>query len=236
MIENQLVRAVVKPATRAVERGSQRGADEAATLAGEKGLIRAEHYAGSWVDRLMARHPNLNRFYNWIYGGLSHPKSTAVIGNMGQLADKVFRGEQPSALGYATLKREGFDTVINLRHEQDWERQLAENNGLKYVRVGLPGLGAPTERDGLKFLSTVTDPASGKVFFHCEHGSDRTGAMAAIYRMTVQGWSLDAALAEMPKYGFHQGFEDANAEFVRRFARYWDGMSQTARDQVLHRS
>lgn len=242
MIENQLVRAIARPVARRTAEASTRAADETATKAAESSLDRVGHDAGSWVDRLMARHPRLNRFYNWVYGTLSHPKASAVVGNMGQLTDTVVRGEQPSALGFATLREDGVGAVINLRHEEDWERQLVENNGMKYFRVGLPGLGAPTERDGLRFLSivtdpkTVSDPAHPKVYFHCEHGADRTGAMAATYRIAAQGWSVDDALAEMKQYHFHQGFEDANAEYVRRFARYWAGLPQAAKDRVLHRA
>ena len=241
MIENQIVRAITQPARRAAGAGSARAADEAVTLASENTLDRAGHYAGSWVDRLMARHPTLNRFYNWIYGALSHPANTPIVGNLGQLDRNLLRGEQPGALGFAALRKDGVGAVVNLRREEDWERKLVVQNGMKSYRIGLPGLGAPSDRDGIRFLTLVTDPATvsdaahPKVFFHCEHGADRTGAMAAIYRIAAQGWSVDAAISEMAKFHFHQGFEDANEEFVRRFARYWQTLPQVTQDKVLHR-
>jgi protein tyrosine/serine phosphatase len=49
-------------------------------------------------------------------------------------------------------------------------------------------------RDVVKFLQIVTDPEKVPVFVHCQHGADRTGVMAASYRIIVQGWSKDQAL------------------------------------------
>jgi protein tyrosine/serine phosphatase len=46
---------------------------------------------------------------------------------------------------------------------------------------------------------------------HCKHGSDRTGLMAAMYRVVVQGWSKEQALKEMTEGGFgdSQHFHDS---------------------------
>ena len=46
----------------------------------------------------------------------------------------------------------------------------------------------------------------GPVLIHCMHGADRTGVVAAVYRMAVQGWSREAAMKEMmgPDYGYHK--------------------------------
>ena len=40
---------------------------------------------------------------------------------------------------------------------------------------------------------------------HCQQGADRTGTMMAFYRIAVQGWPKDDAIAEMKNggYGFH---------------------------------
>lgn len=43
------------------------------------------------------------------------------------------------------------------------------------------------------------------VVVHCWHGSDRTGAVVAAYRILKQGWSKEQAISEMVNggYGFH---------------------------------
>jgi len=181
--------------------------------------------------------PILAKIGYWFYGAATKPKSdTQVVPNEGQLAPNLVRGGQPTEKGFETLKRQGVQTVINLRPEANWEEPLVKQNGMKYVYFPLPAVGAPSVQQGLQFLSMVTDPANGKVYFHCQHGADRTGAMAAAYRIAVDGWTADQAIAEMAQYHFHTGFEDAKPTFVRQFAAYWASLSPAAKDQVLHRS
>jgi protein tyrosine/serine phosphatase len=45
-----------------------------------------------------------------------------------------------------------------------------------------------------------------KVFLHCAHGSDRTGCMVGIWRVTRDGWDYPAAYQEMRKYYFGPKF------------------------------
>lgn len=44
------------------------------------------------------------------------------------------------------------------------------------------------------------------VLLHCQHGSDRTGTMCAMYRICVEGWTKKDAIEEMKKgdYGYHK--------------------------------
>ena len=44
-----------------------------------------------------------------------------------------------------------------------------------------------------------------KVLIHCYHGSDRTGASVAMYRIIFENWPTEDALNEMKYggYGFH---------------------------------
>ena len=50
----------------------------------------------------------------------------------------------------------------------------------------------------------------GPLLFHCWHGSDRTGAVAAMYRMVFQGIPKQQALDEMVEgiFGFHMIFDN----------------------------
>jgi protein tyrosine/serine phosphatase len=70
------------------------------------------------------------------------------------------------------------------------------------------GSTAPTEEEVALFLKTVRDPSAQPVYFHCAHGKDRTGTMAAVYRMEVDGWSADEAIAEMQSFGYHDIYRD----------------------------
>lgn len=58
----------------------------------------------------------------------------------------------------------------------------------------------------IRFLKIVKNSKRTPVLVHCQHGSDRTGTMCAIYRIVFQGWSKEKAIQEMTQgnYGFHK--------------------------------
>lgn len=171
-----------------------------------------------------------------LYGAFTRPKEdTPTVGNLGTVDSNLMRGAQPTAQGFAALKAQGVQTIINLRPEEKWEEPLVKAQGLNYVYLPLPAVGAPSTEEALQFLKLVTDPSNGKVFFHCHHGADRTGAMAAAYRIAVQGWTAEQAIAEMPKYGFHEGFEDAKLDFIRKFESDWQTLPPAIKAQTLNR-
>ena len=55
----------------------------------------------------------------------------------------------------------------------------------------------------LKALRIMTDPQNRPLMIHCAHGADRTGAMVALYRVVVQGWTKEQAVREMNQGGYH---------------------------------
>src|SRR3990172_9388208 len=114
--------------------------------------------------------------------------------NVGRVANGIFRGAQPKPEGYATLKAMGVKTVINLRTRHG-EREAIEAAGMRYVEIPM---------NVRKALSVMTDKANQPVFVHCSRGADRTGVVAAVYRMEVDGWSEAEAEAEMEAFGFHE--------------------------------
>jgi protein tyrosine/serine phosphatase len=52
------------------------------------------------------------------------------------------------------------------------------------------------------------------VCVHCEHGRDRTGFVVGAYRILIQRWSIDDALAEMKAYGVRGVYEMFDAEMI----------------------
>jgi len=128
----------------------------------------------------------------------------AGLPNLHRVAPGLYRGGQPSAEGMRTLEALGVRTVVNLRGFHS-DRDELEGTGLTYRRIQFHTWHAEDE-DVIQFLRVVTKPENQPVFVHCLHGADRTGTMCAIYRMAVQGWTVDDALAEMTTggYGYHE--------------------------------
>ncbi|HEY9764735.1 MAG TPA: dual specificity protein phosphatase family protein [Chroococcales cyanobacterium] len=184
-----------------------------------------------------AKSPFLKKAGHQLYDRFTRPKAdTPELANVGQLSPTLLRGAQPTEQGFAALKKQGVQTVINLRPEENWEEDMVVKQGMKYLYLPVPPVAEPTNEQALKFLSAVTDSQNGKVYFHCQRGIDRTGAMAGAYRIAVQGWTLDQAAAEMRQFGFKDGFEQDKLDFLRGFASYWKGLPSAEKATVLHRS
>ncbi len=142
-------------------------------------------------------------------GPAERPASWAVrvdkpgLPNLHKLGDAYYRGAQPSAEGMAELQKLGVKTVVNLRAVNS-DRDEIGKLPLGYEHISFKAWHAEDE-DVVRFLKIVTDPAKQPVFVHCQHGADRTGTMTAIYRILVQGWTKQEAIAEMTQgnFGFH---------------------------------
>jgi tyrosine-protein phosphatase SIW14 len=145
---------------------------------------------------------------------------------VGRVANGIFRGAQPEPEGYATLKTMGVRTVINLRTHHG-EREEVEAAGMPYVEIPMSFWKEVDPAVVRMALSVMTDPANQPVFVHCSRGVDRTGVVAAVYRMEVDGWSKAEAEAEMEAFGFHEIWSQLK-EYVRRYP----GVPEEFREEV----
>jgi len=137
------------------------------------------------------------------------------LDSVGRVASGIYRGAQPEPEGYATLKAMGVRTVINLRTRHG-EREAVEAAGMRYVEIPMSFWKDVDPAVVRMALSVMTDPASQPVFVHCSRGVDRTGVVAAVYRMEVDGWNEAEAEAEMEAFGFHEIWSQLK-EYVRRY-------------------
>jgi protein tyrosine/serine phosphatase len=149
---------------------------------------------------------------------------TAAILNYDHVDQYVDRGAQPNQYGLEFLKGQHVTLVINLRDVGDtWvnEGQVCTNNGIKYLWVPLNGSHAPSKADVKKILAAIDAEiqAGGKVFFHCQHGCDRTGTIAACYEIQFKGESNADALSEANFYGMSK-LEFGMRSFIKRYKSY----------------
>ena len=130
------------------------------------------------------------------------------VQNLHRVSPDLYRSEQPTAAGMAGLEELGIRTVVNLRACHSDKNEIA---GTGLARVNIPfHTWDPDEDELIRFLRLATAPEKSPVLVHCWHGSDRTGAMCAAYRVVVQGWSKDEAIREMKRggYGHHKIWEN----------------------------
>jgi len=70
----------------------------------------------------------------------------------------------------------------------------------------------------------LLDPALRPILVHCAAGVNRTGLAIGMYRLHVEGWTLEQVLEEMRHFGFedlpkHENLRNAlaaEAELARR--------------------
>ena len=145
--------------------------------------------------------------------------------NCFKVSDTLYRGAQPDPKGLYELVSMGIRTVINARSE-DYDSAGLAATKINYMHLPMSAFNAH-DREVIAFLRIVTDKSTGPVFLHCQHGSDRTGLLCAMYRIAVQDWSKAQAIAEMTQggMGFHGIFQnliayinDADIERLKREA------------------
>ncbi len=128
--------------------------------------------------------------------------------NFHQVAPGLYRGAQPDAAGFRELEKMGVRTVVNLRLTGS-DRDELKGTALAYEHIAVEAWDLD-EDEVVRFLRIARDPARAPLFVHCSHGADRTGAMCAVYRVVVQGWSKDDAIDEMTHggFGYHVMWDD----------------------------
>lgn len=147
------------------------------------------------------------------------------VPNLHKVDEGLYRSAQPSAEGMKALKELGVETIVNLRSFHS-DRDEIGTTGLGYEHIYMKAW-HPEYKEAVRFLQIATNPKRRPVLVHCMHGSDRTGAMVAVYRMAVEGWPKDRALREMTEggYGYHtiwvnlpEWMEELDVEQVRKDA------------------
>lgn len=208
----------------AASRPATEGPNEAALLKDSHKLgFRMKAKIAEEMVELTSKHPTIDRMQNALLGFFAKPHKTPVPRNMGEVVPGLYRGEQPGPEGLQYLAKIGVKTVIDLTDETSYDAKWAPAAGIKVLEMPQDGFGPPTDAQTRAFLKAVTDPANGKVFFHCVHGADRTGTMAACYRIAFQGWSADQAIGELSKYGFNTSVELSKLQYIKDFAAKWQG-------------
>ena len=122
--------------------------------------------------------------------------------NFAKVDASLWRGSQPTAEGFRNLEKLGVRTIVSFRHDHD-DRPLLQGTKLKYLRIPSRAYHAK-DADLTRFLKLMQDPANAPVFIHCAQGRDRTGYNAAAYRMVLQGWKAEDAIAEMKRFRFNR--------------------------------
>ena len=131
----------------------------------------------------------------------AQPVTGTSVGNLYLIEDGFYRGSQPTALGFQELQELGVRTVLNLAGGGG-DAVYTPGGNLKLVHIPMTAFELRDDRV-LEALRVMVDPANRPLMIHCKQGADRTGALVALYRILVQGWTKQKAVREMSEGGFH---------------------------------
>jgi hypothetical protein len=118
-----------------------------------------------------------------------------------QVSAILTRGSRLGRTGFADLARRGFRAVISLTAERSDSAAQVNRVGMHYLSVPIIDNTAPTRVEMLDFLAFLRRPEHQPAYVHCEAGKGRTGVAVAIYRIAMEGWTPEAALAEAERFG-----------------------------------
>lgn len=130
----------------------------------------------------------------------AQPVDRPGLPNFYKVSDDLYRGAQPTAEGVEQLKALGIKTIINLR-SSDTDKNLSIPSGIAYETIPMTAWRVD-DAEVVRFLQIVGDRSRLPAFVHCRRGADRTGLMVAIYRVAIQSWDKEQAIAEMTEGGF----------------------------------
>lgn len=122
-------------------------------------------------------------------------------GRAARVGDDVIVAGQPNEATLHELQRQGFTTVVNIRHPSEMrglpfdEPALVRSLGMRYI--ALADLARPGEEYNPAMVARLTEAlkdAPGKVLVHCTIGW-RASHLWAAYLVSARGLSVDSALA-----------------------------------------
>lgn len=150
-------------------------------------------------------------------GHWADPLDTLGVENLHRFTPTMYRSAQPRIANVAALKALGIRTIVSLRSFND-DRKVFAGSGIRLVRVPI-NTWSIDDAKVLRALVAIREAEKqGPVLIHCMHGADRTGVVAAAYRMAVQGWDKESARQEMFRggYGYHTLWRNI-PRYIERF-------------------
>ncbi len=146
--------------------------------------------------------------------GLRYPVKTYEA----QVDAGLYRGSRLDDETMAGLKAQGIKGVISLCLEHTDDAVLAAKYGLEALNVKILDNSAPTFAQMMEFINFAR--AHAPSYVHCEAGKGRTGTAVACYRIAVDGWTAEQAIAEGKTFGLSLVNQIA---FVKQFAEMIHG-------------
>jgi len=124
--------------------------------------------------------------------------------NLYQVTPTLYRSEQIEKKDVQLIKKLGIKTVVSLRAFHK-DNKLLDHEAITTKRIKMYTWRIRDKEVVAALREIKAAEKLGPVLLHCQHGADRTGLIAAMYRMVFQDWVKDKAVRELKQggYGYH---------------------------------
>ncbi len=138
------------------------------------------------------------------------------VSNLHQVTPGLYRSARLGSADVAQLQALGVKTVISLRSFHA-DTQVLEGSGIRAIRIPINTWAIRDKHVIATMRSIRAAEQQGPVLLHCLHGADRTGLMAAMYRMLYMGWPREKAIDELKNggYGYHAVWKNIESYLER---------------------
>jgi tyrosine-protein phosphatase SIW14 len=163
----------------------------------------------------------------------------------------LYRSGQMSLVGLKRMVHDyGIKTVISLRDAAVTgeeppdlkEEKYCQAEAIHHYRIPpahwWSETGPPPVEPGVqKFRAIVADPTNYPVLVHCFAGIHRSGAYCAIYRMEIEHWSNEQAIAEVKSLGYDNLLHEWDIlDYLENYRPTWKGPAPQPVEPVHHPS
>ena len=129
------------------------------------------------------------------------------IGNFYKVSDDLYRSTKPCGIGMKELEKIGIKSIINLE-EYHSDDAAAKGTSLKLYTYKMEAgdIKANKIEGDMRNVLNLIRKAEKPVLVHCYHGSDRTGAVVAMYQMVILKKPQHDVIDEFLNggYGYHE--------------------------------
>jgi uncharacterized protein (TIGR01244 family) len=165
-----------------------------------------------------------------ILGSLAAPLLAAAVFAMDgaegierfvRVDERVAVGAQPTPAQVTALSAEGFNGIISLREESEFndgpQSRAARDSGTRFVRVPVSSK-KPADSAVEQFLKVTDDGDLYPVFIYCAT-ANRAAALWMVRRVLRDGWTLADAESEAERAGLSSAvMRDFACDYIRRHA------------------
>jgi protein tyrosine/serine phosphatase len=144
----------------------------------------------------------------------AQPVIGSKLGNFYQVSTNLYRSEQPGEKDMEMLQQFGIKSILNLREHHNDTNETTKTALTHYrVEMNAGSINKEAVRQALAIIKNAPKP----ILIHCWHGSDRTGLIVAMYRITEQHWTREKAIDELEHggYGYHEKTYPNIVDFIR---------------------